>query len=383
MLLADNGASVLRIDRAIPGKTHSSQLPPATPKDNLTRRKTSIALDLRSPSGIRFLKTLVRHADILMDPFRPGVLERLGIGPDVLLSINPRLIIGRLTGFRRDGRYKDMAGHDINYIAVSGALSMLGRKGEDPTPPVNVLGDFAGGGAVMFEGLLLALVARNRTGKGQVVEANMVDGSSYLMTHARINLKTPLYASPRGENMLDTGCPWYNVYSTKDGKHIAVGAYEPQFFAELVKGLGLSGQGLEKTRHDKKSWPRQKERFAQIFHQKTRSEWEEIFDGKDACVTPVLTFGELETDPSREGDLRPSVTLRDTPSLAVRRALSPGNDVRRGQGEGVWGDGYEAQALRPSENGEQTLQHWLGWSRGRDFDVQGGGLVLTDKDSKL
>jgi alpha-methylacyl-CoA racemase len=212
---------------------------PQPTSDLLTRHKSSIAVDLKSPSGQAFIKKLVSYADVVIDPFRPGVLEKVGLGPVVLQSINPRIILARMTGFRRDGRYKDMAGHDINYIAVSGALSMLGGRGKKPLPPVNILGDFAGGGAILFQGILLALISREKTGCGQTVEANMVDGSAYLVTSLRLGTKTYLYDHARGENLLDGGSPFYDTYETKDGKFVAVGALEPQFFAVLLKGLGL------------------------------------------------------------------------------------------------------------------------------------------------
>ncbi|KAK0123846.1 hypothetical protein ONS95_008840 [Cadophora gregata] len=376
LLLADNGASVLRIDRAIPNLTHStnsSKLPPPT-NDLLTRHKSSIAVDLKSPNGVDFIKSLLPHTDVVIDPFRPGILEKLGLGPVVLLDINPRIILGRMTGFRRDGRYKNMAGHDINYIAVSGALALLGRKGEKPIAPGNILGDFAGGGAILFQGILLALMAREKSGRGQVVEANMVDGASYLATFPRMMLKTPMWDQPRGENVLDTGCPWYDTYETKDGKHMSVGALEPQFFAELLKGLGLSGKGIEKSRNDRETWPELKATFERLFKEKTRSEWEKVFDETDACCTPVLEYGELETDPSREGDQRPAVTLRETPSLAVSEGLAS-RDPSIGQGPGIEGGSYSGTALYAGEGGEATLSNWLGWKQGKDFEVENGGLV--------
>lgn len=322
---------------------------------------------------------MVKNSDIVIDPFRPGVLEKLGLGPDVLKAINPRIILGRMTGFRRDGKYKDMAGHDINYIAVSGALSILGRKGEKPFGPVNILGDFAGGGATLFQGILLALLARERTGEGQVVEANMVDGSAYLATFPRLARKTPILNQPRGENLLDSGSPFYDTYETKDGKYMAIGPLEPQFFHELVKGLGLEGRGLEETRHDRSTWPEMRELFTTLFKEKTRTEWEGVFDGTDACVTPVLDLHELETDPSREGDVRPSVTLTGTPGLAIKRDNPLTRDPATGQGEGVRGDGWTGAYLRPSQGGEKVLQEWLGWSRSNQYDVHNGGLVLKDK----
>ena len=375
LLLADNGASVLRLDRAMINPTHSSssELPPPT-NDLLTRHKSSIAVDLKSASGIALVKSLIPHTDIVIDPFRPGVLEKLGLGPGVFLSLNPRIILGRMTGFRRDGRYKDMAGHDINYIAVSGALAMLGRKGDKPLPPANILGDFAGGGATLFQGILLALLAREKSGKGQVVEANMVDGSAYLVTLPRMLMKTPMWDRPRGENTLDSGCPYYDTYETKDGQYMAVGALEPQFFAELIKGLGLADRGIEKTRNDRNTWPELKAAFTRLFLQKSRSEWEKVFDGTDACCTPVLDYRELETDPTREGDQRPAVTLRDTPGLALSEGpLS--RDPATGQGPGIDGGSFSGVMLSPGEGGEDTLKEWLGWKRGKDFEVENGGLV--------
>jgi alpha-methylacyl-CoA racemase len=178
---------------------------------------------MKSPSGIALIKSLLQHVDVVIDPFRPGVLEKLGLGPEeVMLQINPRLIIARMTGFRRDGKYSAMAGHDINYIAVSGVLGMLGRQGEKPYPPGNIVGDFAGGGAMCFLGILLALISREKSGRGQVVEANMVDGSAYLATMPRLSMKRANWCQPRGTNMLDGGAPFYDTYETRDGKYMAV-----------------------------------------------------------------------------------------------------------------------------------------------------------------
>ena len=221
MALADYGASVIRIDRATKF-SHSSEEETPT-GDSLTRHKSSIAVDMKSPAGIDLIKSLLPHVDVVIDPFRPGVLEKLGLGPkEVMLQINPRIIVARMTGFRRDGKYKDMAGHDINYIAVSGVLSLFGRAHEKPYPPGNVVGDFAGGGAMCFLGILLALINRGRTGRGQVVEANMVDGSTYLATMPRLGIKRPIWSGKRGTNTLDGGCPYYDTYETKDGKYMAV-----------------------------------------------------------------------------------------------------------------------------------------------------------------
>lgn len=383
MLLADAGASVLRVDRAVDGKTHTpGQTPPPT-DDMLARHKSSVAVNLKDPLGVALVRRLASRADVIIDPFRPGVLEKLGLGPDVLLGLNPRLIYGRMTGFRRDGKYATMAGHDINYLAVSGTLGLLGRDDEKPHPPWNILADFAGGGAVLFQGVLLALMARHSSGKGQVVEANMVDGSSYLSTFPRMALKTPLGGNGRGRNMLDGGCPWYDTYETKDGGYMSVGALEPQFFKELMRGLGLAGQGWEENRFDVERWPELKALFERTFLSRTRAEWEGVFDGTDACCAPVLGFDELETQPGREGDQRPSVTLRGTPCLAVKQGVKAEDAGTRGQGSGVDGEGYAPVWLGAGEGAEERLKEWAGWTLGKEYDVNKGGLVLKGEKSKL
>lgn len=337
-------------------------------------------MDLKSSNGVGLIKELAKTADVIIDPFRPGVLEKLGLGPEVLCTLNPRLIYGRMTGFRRDGKYAAMAGHDINYIGVSGMLSLLGRSGEKPHPPMNFI-DFAAGGAILVQGILLAIITRERTGKGQVVEANMVDGTSYLATSLRQNLKTPYGDHPRGENLLDGGSPYYDTYETKDGGYMAVGALEPQFYAALIAGLGLGGQNWEKRRYDRETWPEMRRQFEAIFKSKTRSEWEAIFDGTDACCTPVLGYPELETNAGREGDQRPVVALRETPCLAVNQK---GADPSiHGQGPGIPGGGYIGHALAPGQGGEGALSSWYNWTKGKDFDVKDGGVVMVKDKSKL
>lgn len=381
LLLADAGASVIRVDRpSAPGA-----LP--TP-DQLTRRKASVAIDLATTGGRAAARRLALAADVVIEPYRPGVMERLGLGPAELMAANPRLVYARMTGFRRDGRYAAMAGHDINYLAVSGVLGMLGwHAGERPAPPVNILGDFAGGGAVLVQGVLLALLARERPGgRGQVVEANMVDGAGYLATFPRMARATPMGDGPRGTNVLDGGCPYYDTYRTLDGGYVAVGALEPQFYAALIRGLGLEGRGWEARRHDRRCWPEMREVFGEVFGSRTRGEWEAVFDGTDACCTPVLDYAELEgaagagagAGGAREGDQRPAVTLRDTPCLAVDSGARPSSAdaASRGQGPGVPGDGYVGETLAPGEGGEAALRAWLGWEKGRQYDVGKGGLVL-------
>ncbi|KAF4445575.1 alpha-methylacyl-CoA racemase [Fusarium austroafricanum] len=371
MLLADAGASVLRIDRARPGAS-------APTEDMLARHKSSISVDIKSENGVELVKCLASQADILIDPFRPGVLEKLSLGPDELCRLNPKLIYGRMTGFRRDGKYALMAGHDINYLAVSGTLGMLGRDGEKPHPPWNILADFAGGGAILFEGILMAIISRQSSGRGQVVEANMVDGSSYLTTFPRMALNTPMGNKSRGNNLLDGGAPFYDTYEVSDGKYIAVGALEPQFFAALLKGLGLAGQGWEEDQHDTTRWPELRKLMTEKFRSKTRAEWEAIFDGTDACCTPVLEYSELQTDPKREGDQRPAVTLRETPCLAVKEGVSNIDPARFGQGPGVSGNGYKASLLKPGAGGEDALRKWMGWENGREYALHQGGLVLRE-----
>ena len=357
LLLADYGASVLRVDR--PGSFSS---------DRLTRYKTSVVLDLRDATSHRILLALLSEADVLIDPFRPGVLERLGLSPtDVLLKHNPRLIVARMTGFRRDGKYKDMAGHDINYIAVSGVLSMLGRSSEAPYPPANLVGDFGGGGAMCFLGILLALQSRTTTGRGQVVEANMVDGSAYLAAMPRLAMQEPLWDKPRGQNMLDGGSPFYDTYETKDaGGYFAVGALEPQFYAALLKGLGLQPDAIP-SRDDRANWPALRELFARRFKDKTRSEWEAVFDGTDACATPVLEQRDLQ---NRGFQQRLPVKLSETPGHGIR------------SGDGGWTGGH----LEPGTGGEAALKSWLGWEKGREFAFRGDNaavVLVEDGKAKL
>ncbi|SPN97256.1 probable alpha-methylacyl-coa racemase [Cephalotrichum gorgonifer] len=378
MLLADYGASTLRIDR------HPAALVPAP--DLLSRHKSSIPVNLKSSAGQSLILSLIPHTDILIDPFRPGVLESLNLGPDALTAINPRLIYARLSGFRRDGRYSAMAGHDINYLAVSGVLSLLGRAGDRPAAPWNLLADFAGGGAPLVAGILLALVSRSNTGRGQVVEANMVDGSAYVATFPRYALKTPLGDGARGENVLDGGCPWYDTYRTADGGYMSVGALEPQFFRALIRGLGLEGKGWEEKRGDRGSWADMRRVFTEVFAGKTRTEWEGVFDGTDACCVPVLGHHELETDPSREGDQRAYVELKGTPGLdPVQEGPGGGRGAR--ESWAVRGDvprrGYTGSVLSPGQGGEELLGAWAGWERGREYDVVDGGFILKEGRPKL
>lgn len=379
----------------------------------------------------------MQEADILIDPFRPLVLERLGLAPTVLLKLNPRLIIARIVGFRRDGPMAERAGHDINYLAASGVLGLLGRAGSPPYAPSNLLADFGGGGMVALVGVLLALVNRGITGKGQVVEANMEDGVGYLGTMARLGrigelgradaavsdgdggstaVESPpgqaseartattkvtmanqsnkaqsrganIWSDSRGQNLLDGGCPYYDCYETKDGQYMAVGALEPKFFAQLIHGLVLPTEILT-TREDRATWPHLRTLFTQTFKSKTRKQWEAVFEGKDACCTPVLSLEEMRKSGYVQ---RPMVTLRGSPGLAI--VTGAGNEgkglngerstVEAGQGDGVEGDGWTGKILEAGKGGEEVLKSWMGWKSGVDVDVVDGGWEKIEGRSRL
>jgi alpha-methylacyl-CoA racemase len=255
-----------------------------------------VAVNLKHPDGVRLVLDLVEQADGLVEGWRPGVAERLGVGPEPCMARNPRLVYGRMTGWGQDGPLASAAGHDINYIALAGALWPIGRAGERPVPPLNLVGDFGGGGMLLAFGMCAALVEAQRSGRGQVVDAAMVDGAASLMTMTYAFRRLGLWTEGRGVNVLDTGAPFYEVYDTADGKWFAVGAIEPQFYAELLKVLGLEGEDLP-AQNDREQWPAMKERFAAIFASRTRDAWAEAFAGTDACGAPVLSPWEAHTHP--------------------------------------------------------------------------------------
>lgn len=254
--------------------------------------KKSLALNLKDKKGIEILKKLARRSDVLIEPFRSGVMEGLGLGPKVLQEINPRLIYARLTGFGQSGPYAPMAGHDINYVATSGVLSFLGRKNEKPTPPVNLLADFGGGGLSCALGIILALFERTKSGKGQVIDSSMVEGTAYLSSWLFRSQHLPIWGNERGNNILDTGSHFYETYETSDGKFMAVGALESQFYEILVEKLNIDGLSEQWSDFDWK-----KKILKAVFKTKTRDEWCKIFDGTDACVTPVLEAYEAPNHP--------------------------------------------------------------------------------------
>lgn len=291
MILADLGAEVVRVDRA--GTPGDGIVAPEGPLD---RGKHSIALNLKEPEDLEVLYRLIESADVVVEGFRPGAAERLGIGPEELIGRNPRLVYGRMTGWGQCGPLALAAGHDINYIAVAGALEPIGRPGERPVPPLNLIGDFAGGGLLLAMGIVSALYERERSGVGQVVDAAMVDGAALLTAFLHGMGAIGLWGEGRGENALDGGAPFYDTYECADGRYIAVGAIERQFYDELVDGLGLAGEDLP-DRRDQANWPQLRARFAAAFAARTRDEWTAVFAGTDACVTPVLRFDEVAGHP--------------------------------------------------------------------------------------
>jgi alpha-methylacyl-CoA racemase len=287
MILAGMGTDVILVDR--PGG------PPDVMVGAVGRGKRSIAIDLKHREGAATLLRIVAAADALVEGFRPGVVERLGVGPDDCLAVNPDLVYGRMTGWGRSGPYSMMAGHDINYIGLSGALDAIGDA-ERSIPPLNLVGDYGGGAMYLVAGVLAALLDRDRSG-GRVVEAAMVDGAASLMAPFYEMYGAGLWEDARASNLLDGGAPFYTTYATSDGGQMAVGALEPQFYEELIAGLGLGAADLP-DRLDKEAWPELRERFREVFVGRTRAEWEAVFDGTDACATPVLGMGEAPAHPA-------------------------------------------------------------------------------------
>ncbi len=311
MFLADLGAEVVRIDRP----TGSTRFPTGNagdrgdvgdpgeatsrtnPWDVLNRNRAGVAVDLRSEAGKGLVVQLAQRADVLIEGFRPGVAERLGVGPEQLCAANPRLVYGRMTGWGRDGPLAPRAGHDLNYVGLAGALAHIGRQGQPPTPPLNLVGDFGGGGMLLAAGVLAALVERQRSGRGQVVDAAMVDGAALLMAPLFGAWSSGYWSAERGTNLLDSGAPFYDCYECADGGWVAVGALEPQFYAALLEGLDLAGKPGLPDQHDRSRWPELRARLTEAFRTRTRDEWAEHFAGVDACVTPVLDMGEAPAHP--------------------------------------------------------------------------------------
>ena len=293
MLLADLGADVVRVDRA--GNVSGGD-PAQPPGDLLARGRRSVGVDLKHPDGVATVLDLVAGADVLVEGFRPGVMERLGLGPDTCLERNPALVYARMTGWGQEGPYASAAGHDINYIALAGVLEPLGRAGEQPTAPINLVGDFGGGGMLLAFGICAALLEARGSGQGQVIDAAMIDGAASLMTMTWSFKAMGLWQDQRGTNMLDTGAHYYDTYETADGKYVSIGSIEPQFYAELLRLTEIDPASLP-SQHDRSRWPELKERFAAVFKTKTRDEWCALMEHTDVCFAPVLTMDEAPAHP--------------------------------------------------------------------------------------
>ncbi|MEN9644334.1 MAG: alpha-methylacyl-CoA racemase [Actinomycetota bacterium] len=295
MLLADMGAEVIRVERA---QSVRGPAPDGAHYDVMLRGRRNVALDLKHPDGVATLLDLVANADALIEGFRPGVMERLGVGPDVCLERNPKLVFGRMTGWGQEGPYAQAAGHDINYISLAGALAHFGRAGEAPVPPLNMVGDFGGGGMFLAYGVVCALLEAQRSGKGQVVDTAMVDGAAVLMSMFWAFRTIGMFdENAPGTNLLDTGAHFYDVFECADGKYISLGSIEPQFYAELMRLTGLEGDEEFARQMDKSMWPHLKDRLKALFLTKTRDEWCALMEHTDVCFAPVLTMGEAAQHP--------------------------------------------------------------------------------------
>ncbi len=348
MMLADMGADVLLVDRRT-----ESQLGLGLERRHevMLRGRRSVMLDLKGPQGAEAALLLATRADAIVEGFRPGVMERLGLGPDTLLARNPRLVYGRMTGWGQDGPLAARAGHDIDYIALSGALHAIGRAGDAPVPPLNLVGDFGGGGMLLAFGIACAVIEARNSGQGQVVDAAMVDGASLLTTMFAGLAAAGQWSETRGANFLDSGAPWYDSYETADGEFIAIGAIEPKFYAELIERLGLAGASLP-HQYDRTRWSELRERLAETFRSRTRDEWCTVFEGSDACFAPVLSFSEARRHPHHQARVG-SVVLGgiEQPAPAPRFARTPGFAAgpppERGQGgrEALADWGFDAAAI--------------------------------------
>jgi len=355
MMLADMGAEVVRVDRADAVRDHD-----APSRDILNRGRRSVAVNLKESAGIETVLRLVDQADALIEGFRPGVAERLGIGPDACLARNPKLVYGRMTGWGQDGPWAARAGHDINYVALSGALAHVGRADAAPTVPLNLVGDFGGGGMLLAYGVVCALLDAQRSGAGQVVDAAMIDGAALLMSMIWSFQAMGTWSDARGANLLDSGAPFYDTYETADGAWVAIGPLEPQFYAQLLEKLGLADAGLP-AQYDRDGWPVLRERFAATFSTKTRVEWDAIFADSDACYAPALTM--------REAASHPQLAARNTivdafgmaqPAPAPRFSRTPG--------------AIASAPAWPGDHTDAVLADW-GFSPDEIFELRAHGAV--------
>lgn len=341
MLLSDMGADVIRIDRvADAGLGVQVQ----TKYSLLNRGRRSIALDLKRPEATEAVLRMVEKADALIEGFRPGVMERLGLGPDACLVRNPRLVYGRMTGWGQDGPLAQAAGHDINYIALAGALYSIGRRGEAPVPPLNLVGDFGGGALYLALGIVAGILEAQKSGRGQVVDVAMVDGVASLMTAIYGMHGAGIWTNERGTNVLDTGAHYYDVYETSDGRHISIGSIETKFYEELLERSGLKNEELPRQ-NDRPSWPRMKERLKGLFLTKTRDEWCKMMEGTDICFAPVLSMEEAPRHPHNQ--LRETFVVQDgvtQPAPAPRFSRTP--------------SAIQRPPATPGEHTEEALRDW-------------------------
>ena len=325
MLLADMGADVLLVDRVTP-----PQLGVDSPRrtDLMLRGRRSVTLDLKTPDGVQAALQLADRADVLIEGFRPGVMERLGLGPEVLLARNARIVYGRMTGWGQTGPLAARAGHDINYIALAGVLGAIGRAGQPPVPPLNLVGDF-GGGMLLAFGVACGVIEARQSGRGQVIDAAMIDSASLMTTMFAGMTAAGQWRDGRGVNLLDSGAPWYDSYTTRDGQHVAIGPLEPRFYAVLIERLGLAQASLP-AQHDRTHWPEMRAKFTAAFRSRTRDEWGAVFDGADACVAPVLSFAEARTHPHNIArSAHVNIDGIEQPAPAPRFERTPGG-VRHG-----------------------------------------------------
>lgn len=357
MMLADMGAEVIRVDK-IGGNFLVSR-----PKDVLGRGRKSLAVNLKNPQGVETVLKLCEQADAIIEGFRPGVMERLGLGPDECLARNPKLIYGRMTGWGQEGPMAQAAGHDINYIALGGALHAIGRKGEKPVPPLNLVGDFGGGGMFLAYGVVCALLEAQKSGKGQVVDAAMVDGTATLAGMFFSMQQTGMWSEERGTNMLDTGSHYYDTYETSDGKWISLGSMEPQFYAEMLEKTGVDPE-LFTPQHDESKWDACTAELERVFKTKTRDQWCDLMEGSDVCFAPVLSLA--------EAPYHPHMVARNTfidvdgikqPAPAPRFSRTPG-EVKHG-------------THKPGADSVEVLSNW-GFDSAQIETLQKDGVIPAE-----
>ena len=363
MMLADMGADVLLVDRATDPRLGFSR---ARWYDVMMRGRRSVTLDLKSAQGVEAALRLGERADIVIEGLRPGVMERLGLGPEAMRARNPRLVYGRMTGWGQQGPLAERAGHDINYIALSGVLHAMGRPGQPPAPPLNLVGDFGGGGMMLAFGIACAVIEARNSGRGQTIDAAMVDGASTLATMFGGMLATGAWTEARGVNVLDGGAPWYDTYGTKDGRFVSIGAIEPKFYRELLERLDLSDAALP-DQHDRAGWPALRAAFTRTFASRTRDEWCAVFEGSDACFAPVLTFSEARAHPHAQARAAfQQVGAVEQPAPAPRFDRTPGRTRRPPPERG--------------EGGREALQDW-GFDAGQIEQLAALGVGMATVDA--